>query len=530
MSEKIVDIQTLVQDDHNFNKGTEAGRQLMERSFSELGAGRSILVDKDGRIIAGNKSQKAAIAAGIKKVRIIETTGDELVAVKRTDISLDSKEGRELALADNLTTQVNLEWDKVELQEVAAQQGIDLPDWGLDPAELQMDEDEEQAAPEKKEYKQLKDDFIFPPMSVLDTRIGIWQQRRAYWMEKTKIQSEIGREKNLNFSVTSQGASFYELKNELREKFGREPSTEELVAETKRRGTYMFEGTSIFDPVLCELMYRWYNIKGGRILDPFAGGSVRGVMAGQLGMEYHGNDLRNEQVSENRLQASCAFAEGVGVMPRWTCGDSSKIDEILDADGCGDMQFDMVFSCPPYADLEVYSDDPNDISNMPYDKFLTIYREIIRKSCAKLKDNRFAVFVVGEVRGKNGEYYNFVGDTVKAFQDAGLIYYNELMLVNQIGSTAIRVRKQFEDTRKIGKHHQNILVFAKGEPKEVNDMFEDLDIAKSVELFNKQREINDRHNKVLVFFKGDQKKINIDFEATTPPEPSWNDITILQQQ
>ena len=127
-----IDIQTLVQDDHNFNKGTDAGRQLMEKSFKELGAGRSILVDKDGRIIAGNKSQQAAIAAGIKKVRIIETTGDELVAVKRTDLSLDSKEGRELALADNLTTQVNLEWDKVELAEVAAQQGIDLPDWGLE--------------------------------------------------------------------------------------------------------------------------------------------------------------------------------------------------------------------------------------------------------------------------------------------------------------------------------------------------------------------------------------------------------------
>ena len=108
MSEKVVSIETLVQDDHNFNKGTEAGRKLMERSFTELGAGRSILVDKDGRIIAGNKSQQAAIAAGIKKVRIIETQGDELVAVKRTDISLDSKEGRELALADNLTTQVNL--------------------------------------------------------------------------------------------------------------------------------------------------------------------------------------------------------------------------------------------------------------------------------------------------------------------------------------------------------------------------------------------------------------------------------------
>lgn len=136
MSEKVVSIETLVQDDHNFNKGTEAGRKLMERSFTEFGAGRSILVDKDGRIIAGNKSQQAAIAAGIKKVRIIETQGDELVAVKRTDISLDSKEGRELALADNLTTQVNLVWDEAELTSVAAEQGIDLPDWGLDLHEI----------------------------------------------------------------------------------------------------------------------------------------------------------------------------------------------------------------------------------------------------------------------------------------------------------------------------------------------------------------------------------------------------------
>lgn len=148
-----IDIETLVQDDHNFNKGTDAGRQLMEKSFKELGAGRSILVDKDGRIIAGNKSQQAAIAAGIKKVRIIETTGDELVAVKRTDLSLDSKEGRELALADNLTTQVNLEWDKVELAEVAAQQGIDLPDWGLDPAELDMS-DEAEIERKRKEFEE----------------------------------------------------------------------------------------------------------------------------------------------------------------------------------------------------------------------------------------------------------------------------------------------------------------------------------------------------------------------------------------
>ena len=110
--EQTINIEELIQDDHNFNKGTEAGQKLMEKSFKELGAGRSILVDRDGRIISGNKSQKAAMAAGIQKVRVIETTGDELIAVKRTDLSLDSKEGREMAYADNLTTQVNLAFMK----------------------------------------------------------------------------------------------------------------------------------------------------------------------------------------------------------------------------------------------------------------------------------------------------------------------------------------------------------------------------------------------------------------------------------
>lgn len=143
MKEQVVNIETLVQDDHNFNKGTDAGRELMERSFKQLGAGRSILIDKDGHIIAGNKSQLAAMAAGIKKVRIIETQGDELVAVKRTDLSLDSKEGRELALADNLTTQINLQWDEAELQSVAAQEGIDLEDWGMDAvAKKEAEEDD----------------------------------------------------------------------------------------------------------------------------------------------------------------------------------------------------------------------------------------------------------------------------------------------------------------------------------------------------------------------------------------------------
>ena len=135
--EKVINIEELEQDLHNFNKGTEAGQQLMERSFKELGAGRSILLDRNGNIIAGNKSQKAAIAAGIRKVRVIETTGDELVAVKRTDVDIDTAEGRKMAFLDNLTTQVNLTWDETEIQAVQADvEGFDVGDFGFDPHDV----------------------------------------------------------------------------------------------------------------------------------------------------------------------------------------------------------------------------------------------------------------------------------------------------------------------------------------------------------------------------------------------------------
>ena len=139
--EKIIEIEDLVQDQHNFNCGTKQGKLLMNKSLKELGAGRSILIDKDNNIIAGNKTQLAAIAAGIKKVRVIETTGDELVAVKRTDLSIDSKEGRELALADNATTKVNLVFDHVELEKEMFECDLDPNKWGI--PHLAPDEDEE---------------------------------------------------------------------------------------------------------------------------------------------------------------------------------------------------------------------------------------------------------------------------------------------------------------------------------------------------------------------------------------------------
>ena len=103
-------IQDLKFDDKNFNRHTEFGMGLLEKSLNKFGAGRSILVDKDNNIIAGNGIVEAAQNAGITKTRVIETTGDELVVVKRKDIALDSEQGREMALADNATASADLEW------------------------------------------------------------------------------------------------------------------------------------------------------------------------------------------------------------------------------------------------------------------------------------------------------------------------------------------------------------------------------------------------------------------------------------
>ena len=218
-------------------------------------------------------------------------------------------------------------------------------------------------------------------------------------------------------------------------------------------------GTSIFDPVLCELAYRWFCPVGGAILDPFAGGSVRGIVAGILGREYTGLELRPEQVEANRDQVGIV-PDGSPV-PKWIVTDSAKMDDVLPPE----YMADMVFSCPPYADLEVYSDTPEDLSTMDYPDFIRVYREIIAKAVNRMKPDTFACFVVGEVRAKNGDYYGFVPDTIQAFADAGAPLYNEAILVTAVGSLPIRAAKQFNASRKLGKTHQNVLVFVKGDGK-----------------------------------------------------------------
>ena len=124
-------IEDVTPDDKNFNRGTQEGRRLLEKSLRELGAGRSILLDRNNRIIAGNKTAEEAAQIGLDDILIVETDGTKLVAVKRTDIDLDSQQGRKLALADNTVGRADLDLDTDLIAEVSADFDFDAEDWGV---------------------------------------------------------------------------------------------------------------------------------------------------------------------------------------------------------------------------------------------------------------------------------------------------------------------------------------------------------------------------------------------------------------
>ena len=283
----------------------------------------------------------------------------------------------------------------------------------------------------------LFDRFIMPPYSVLDRKQGSWIRRKKQWLA-LGIKSELGRSENLIWAPV-----------------GENPS--DMVQ--RMRG--VVEGTSVFDPVIVELAVRWYSAPGGTVLDPFAGGSVRGIVASLLGRNYLGIDLRADQVEANREQGSIASPD---YPPIWVAGDSEKV-----LDGVEAESVDLVFSCPPYFDLEVYSDDPDDLSNMDWESFLTSYYEIIRKAAKALKEDRFAVWVIGEVRDKKGFIRGLIPETITAFREAGLNYYNNGITLDPQATAALRANRFFNSGRKLVTVHQHFIVFVKGDPKKAAD-------------------------------------------------------------
>ena len=154
----------------------------------------------------------------------------------------------------------------------------------------------------------LRDKFIEPPFSVLDTKSASWRNRQRQW-KSLGIKSEVGRDSSV------------------------------IHMDTQSKKNNTTEYVSIFDPALCEVLYHWFVPEGGSILDPFAGGSVRGIVANYLGYKYTGIDIRQEQIDSNRLQGLEILE--VNNQPNWYVGDSNVVLNSMSE------KYDFVFSCHP---------------------------------------------------------------------------------------------------------------------------------------------------------------------------------------
>ena len=424
---------------NNPRRMSKADFERLVRDLQQDGYHNRILVNQDNTIIGGHSRKKAMLKAGFKNSDIIE--------VLKPSRQLTEDEFKRINVKDNLP------FGEFDFDILGNHFDVDnLIDWGMPAEWLGKGEEEQLGQGIGEGAGSLAKNFMVPPFSVLNAREGWWQERKRTWLA-LGIKSEEGRKEGL-----LKMAPAWNVKG--------------LASQ--------IPDTSVFDPVLCELAYLWFSPPEGTVLDPFAGGSVRGIVAAKLGRQYVGVELREEQVTANRLQAAEIISDQEP-MPAWHCDDSRNINYALK-----DVQADFILSCPPYADLEVYSDDPADLSTLSYKDFRDAYFAIIKRTCGLLKQDSFACFVVGEVRDKRGNYYNFIGDTIEAFRAAGLEYYNEAILVTCVGSLPIRAAKYFTSARKLGKTHQNFLVFIKGDPVKATKKCGAVDISKAIEAFGEE--------------------------------------------
>lgn len=291
----------------------------------------------------------------------------------------------------------------------------------------------------KTEVVLLNDRFIVPPFSVLDARQGYWQERKKAWrdliLDDGQARDNVQAFKNKDW-------------------------------EGKEYGGAGLSDVSILDPVIAEIADKWFCIDGGKTFDCFAGDTVYGYVSSYTGHRFTGVELREEQVNFNNERIK-KYNNSI-----YICDDGRNILNHIERDSQ-----DLLFSCPPYFDLEVYSDLENDASNQgTYKEFIELLNTAFTNSIECLKNNRFAVIVCGDIRNKKtGAYYGFPDDIKNIFNNSGMITYNELILVDPVGNAMLRAGNYMKH-RKVVKTHQNVLVFFKGDTKQIKNIFPKIEV------------------------------------------------------
>lgn len=392
--------------------------------------------------------------------------------IRATELSEEEK--REFIIKDNVGFG---DWDMVALANEWNED--DLVDWGLDVWQNKEWENgnESGGTNSSPANSSLNDRFVVPPFSILDTRKGYWQDRKKKWRE---LIGDFGESRNdtLIKSPEIKYKDLYQRTRQHREELGisfKEYLDKYVPDEVKEHeaNKILSTGVSLLDPVMAEIICRWFGLDNCKTFDCFAGDSVFGYVSAYLGNEFVGIELRPEQTQLNNERVE-------GMTARYINDDGQNVAHHLEPESQ-----DLLFSCPPYFDLEKYSDLENDASNQDsYEDFIKILDNAFKAAITCLKNERFAVIVVGDVREKSsGCYYDFCGDIKRIFREAGMPLYNEIILVETGASTALRAARYME-TRKVAKMHQNILVFYKGNTKEIKKTFKKIEYAsEDLELF-----------------------------------------------
>ena len=469
-------LKDLVFDNKNFNKHTEFGMSLIEKSLRNNGAGRSILIDKNNRIIAGNGVTEVAGQIGLDDVQIVETDGTKIIAVKRTDIDLDTKQGREMALADNATGAADLQWDAEAIADVESEFDIDASAWGVSLDFMPLDdegedEEENESTPhDNAEAERLLDDAMRENVSELVDRIDYTMKQGWLMSDLTLGVVKANFIKSKYYGAKYRGVnSLYFCPN----RFFTSAKTTDVMSQLRAiksggkagiagcrtlssdgyllramlgSGGYLIGGARLpldFPANKAETLYNEFSPEGRKpdVLDPCHGwgGRLVGALLADVN-SYVGIDpspVAHKGV-ERTYYAFKDYTETKNVQLIQKCFEDVKLE---------DESFDIALTSPPYFDVEQYEGDKTShIRYNKYDKWVEgFYKPLIANTYKALREGGVFVLQVGsqsyplEKDGKMiAKEVGFVCEDVRVFTNKE---NNNLHSTKENGEVIIILRK-----------------------------------------------------------------------------------------
>lgn len=283
--------------------------------------------------------------------------------------------------------------------------------------------------------------FGATPFDVFDGRTEEWKARKRQWIS-IGVESHLGREAQDGWNTRAHSNGLGEWLSKVDNDGARTD-----FAHGWRTG----HDVSVFDPVLAESIIQLWSVPGDVVADPFAGGSVRGIVSAVLGRKYIGIDLRPEQVAENIQQAKRVDVDGC----EWREGDAF-IEKA--------PAHDLLFTCPPYGSLEKYSDDRRCFANMDYTNFIVRLSVVITNWAKALKPGGFAVVVANNFREKQkGRYTNLrpMCAELTMLVSKHLEFWEDCAFLTPLGTVPVRASHNFATGHKLGRCWQRVLVWRK---------------------------------------------------------------------